>query len=35
LLKENHAVWMILFMMDEADVRRLPVQPWLMTAPTA
>lgn len=30
LLEENHAVSMILFMMDEADVRRLLVQPWLM-----
>lgn len=30
LLEENHAVSMILFMMDETDVRRLLVQPWLM-----
>jgi N-acyl-D-amino-acid deacylase len=30
LLDENHAVSMILFMMDEADVRHLLVQPWLM-----
>jgi N-acyl-D-amino-acid deacylase len=30
LLEENHAVSMILFMMDEADVRHLLVQPWLM-----
>ncbi|HUG16340.1 MAG TPA: D-aminoacylase [Thermomicrobiales bacterium] len=30
LLEEQHAVSMILFMMDEADVRTLLVQPWLM-----
>jgi N-acyl-D-amino-acid deacylase len=30
LLEEQHAVSMILFMMDEDDVRRLLVQPWLM-----
>jgi N-acyl-D-amino-acid deacylase len=30
LLEENHAVSMILFMMDEEDVRRLLIQPWLM-----
>jgi N-acyl-D-amino-acid deacylase len=30
LLDENHGVSMILFMMDEADVRKLLVQPWLM-----
>jgi N-acyl-D-amino-acid deacylase len=30
LLDENHAVSMILFMMDEQDVRTLLVQPWLM-----
>ena len=30
LLDEQHAVSMILFMMDEADVRHLLVQPWLM-----
>lgn len=32
LLEENHAVSMILHMMDEADVRNLMVQPWLMHA---
>ncbi|MEZ4523071.1 MAG: amidohydrolase family protein [Thermomicrobiales bacterium] len=32
LLEENHAVSMILHMMDEADVRTLLVQPWLMHA---
>jgi len=30
LLEENHQVSMILFMMNEDDVRRLLVQPWLM-----
>lgn len=30
LLEENHAVSMILFMMDEDDVRHLLVQPWLI-----
>ena len=30
LLEENHAVSMVLFMMDEDDVRRLLTQPWLM-----
>jgi N-acyl-D-amino-acid deacylase len=30
LLEEQHAVSMILFMMDEDDVRRLLTQPWLM-----
>ena len=30
LLEENHQVSMILFMMEEEDVRRLLVQPWLM-----
>ncbi len=30
LLDENHAVSMILFMMQEGDVRHLLVQPWLM-----
>jgi N-acyl-D-amino-acid deacylase len=32
LLEEQHAVSMILHMMDEADVQRLAVQPWLMHA---
>ena len=32
LLEENHAVSMILHMMDEEDVRTLLVQPWLMHA---
>ncbi|MGH2369600.1 MAG: amidohydrolase family protein, partial [Chloroflexota bacterium] len=32
LLEENHAVSMILHMMDEADVQTLLVQPWLMHA---
>lgn len=32
LLEENHAVSMILHMMDEADVQWLLVQPWLMHA---
>ena len=30
LLEERHAVSMILFMMEEDDVRRLLTQPWLM-----
>jgi N-acyl-D-amino-acid deacylase len=30
LLEENHQVSMILFMMQEDDVQRLLVQPWLM-----
>lgn len=32
LLEENHAVSMILHMMEEEDVQRLLVQPWLMHA---